>query len=129
MEGPAFSTRTESKLYRSWGGSGIGMTNLTEAKLAREAEICYATLALATDYDCWRTAEADVDIQSILRSMAENVSNAKAVVADAIRNVMQLECGTCESASRFAVVTQKDSIPQGTLKALDIIIGKYMRQS
>lgn len=126
MEGPAFSTRAESHLYRSFGATVIGMTNLTEAKLAREAEICFATLALATDYDCWRTSESDVDINDILKIMAENVKNAKAIVAKAAMGISDQPC-SCHSAAQYAVITAEDLIPEQTKANLEIILGKYWK--
>jgi 5'-methylthioadenosine phosphorylase len=126
MEGPAFSTRAESHLYRSWGANVIGMTNLTEAKLAREAEIAFGTLALATDYDCWREADSDVDITDIMRIMNQNVHNAKAIVAAAVKNIKPDFSCKCFSAAEFAVITAKEKISEQAKKDLDIIIGKYL---
>lgn len=126
MEGPAFSTRAESHLYRSWGATVVGMTNLTEAKLAREAEISYATLAMATDYDCWREEDADVDINDILETMKLNISNATKIIASAARKVPDDFSWDVFSAGRFAVITEKDKIPEKTRDALEIIIGKYL---
>jgi len=129
MEGPAFSTRAESAIYRNWGVSVIGMTNLTEAKLAREAEICYATLSLVTDYDCWRHHEEDVDINDILRIMAENVSNAKRIMASAALKIpVERKC-KCQNASQFAVITKSHAIPAEMKKNLEIIMGKYWKES
>ncbi len=126
MEGPAFSTRAESHFYRSINADVIGMTNLTEAKLAREAEICYATLALVTDYDCWRTSDADVDVQDILRVMAGNIANAKKMIVAAAPKVgADRKCG-CADALKFAIMTHKDVIPQKTKEDLSVIIGKYL---
>lgn len=126
MEGPAFSTRAESHLYRSWGATVIGMTNLTEAKLAREAEIAYATLALATDYDCWRQSDADVDINDILETMDKNVKNAKAIIRQAVGNIPNDFSCKCFSAAQFAVITAKEKIPQATREDLKVILGKYL---
>ena len=127
MEGPAFSTRAESHLYRSWGATVIGMTNLTESKLAREAEIAYATLALATDYDCWHEDHDDVDIQSIIEIMNKNINNAKEIIAVAISNVPDDFSWDCFSACQFAIMTEKDKIPKKTLENLEIIISKYFK--
>jgi 5'-methylthioadenosine phosphorylase len=126
MEGPAFSTRAESHLYRSFGATVIGMTNVTEAKLAREGEICYATLAMATDYDCWREADADVDINEILATMAENVKNAKAIIGAAAGKVPDNSDCKCQSAAQFAVITAKEKISDRMKQDLGIIIGKYL---
>ena len=126
MEGPAFSTRAESHMYRSWGADVIGMTNLTEAKLAREAEISYATLALATDYDCWRQADADVDINEILDTMNRNIINAKKIIAAAVLKIPADFSCKCFTACKFSVITAKDKIPEATRTALDEIIGKYL---
>ena len=126
MEGPAFSTRAESHLYRSWGATVVGMTNLTEAKLAREAEISYATLAMATDYDCWREENADVDINDIFKIMNQNISNATNIIVAAVKKVPEDFSWKVFSAARFAVITQKDKIPEKTRKTLEIIIGKYL---
>jgi len=125
MEGPAFSTRAESHMYRSWGATVVGMTNLTEAKLAREAEIAYATIALATDYDCWKE-NGDVDISSILKIMANNVANAKAIIAAAAKRIPDDFSWSCFSAVQYAIMTAKDRIPEETRKALEPIIGKYL---
>ncbi len=125
MEGPLFSTRAESRLYRSWGADVIGMTNLQEAKLAREAEICYATLALATDYDCWH--EEDVTVEQVLKIMASNVEKSKATINAVIDKIKKdRDCG-CESALKHGIITDHDSIPAATKEKLDIIIGKYIR--
>ncbi len=124
MEGPLFSTRAESRLYRSWGAEVIGMTNLQEAKLAREAEICYATIALATDYDCWH--EEDVTIDQILKIMASNVSNSKAVIKAAVPKIAMERTCACESALEHGIITNQAVIPDETKKKLDIIIGRYV---
>jgi 5'-methylthioadenosine phosphorylase len=126
MEGPQFSTRAESQLYRTWGAHVIGMTNLQEAKLAREAELCFATLALATDYDCWRTGHADVQIDDILRVLAANVDVARRTVAQlAGRLPARSGCG-CAQALRDAIITDRASIPEATRAALAPIAGKYL---
>ncbi len=127
MEGPQFSTRAESLLYRSWGADVIGMTNLQEAKLAREAEICYATLALITDYDCWHEGEEDVDGAAVLEVLRQNSKVAQGVLAEAICRVAQgrqRECG-CADALALALVTPRDLIPEETFERLEPLIGKY----
>jgi 5'-methylthioadenosine phosphorylase len=126
MEGPQFSTRAESLLYRSWGVDVIGMTNVQEAKLAREAEIAFATLALATDFDCWHPHHEDVDIQDILRIMAENVANAKRIIRAAAPKVAGLPPSPAHEALKFAIITDKATIPAKTREDLGIIIGKYV---
>jgi 5'-methylthioadenosine phosphorylase len=125
MEGPAFSTRAESFLYRSWGASVIGMTNLPEAKLAREAEIAYATIALATDYDCWHDGHDDVSVDAVVAIVKQNVALAKRIVAIAANQVPSKVDPLVEGASRFAVMTARDKIPADRLAALEPIIGRY----
>jgi len=126
MEGPQFSTRGESDIYRKWGVDVIGMTNMPEAKLAREAEICYSTVALVTDYDCWREAEESVTVDMIIKRL--NSMNAAA--QSVIRNVVSLpgEKRTCSCAKALenAFITPKELIPEKVKKDLDIIIGKYL---
>jgi len=129
MEGPQFSTRAESNLYRSWGADVIGMTNLQEAKLAREAEICYATLAMVTDYDCWHEGHDDVTIDQIVKVMNQNSANACRVVKSAVAAMpgdRQCACGT---ALQFAMLTSPDAVPQATREKLDLIIGKYLKKN
>lgn len=126
MEGPQFSTRAESNLYRQWGADIIGMTSLQEAKLAREAEICLATLALATDYDCWHETEADVAITDILKILSDNVLKAQRVVADAVGRLPQQRTCPCATALQHAIITDRSMIPEGTKRDLDLLIGKYL---
>ncbi|MBF0170657.1 MAG: S-methyl-5'-thioadenosine phosphorylase [Nitrospinae bacterium] len=125
MEGPLFSTRAESRLYRSWGADVIGMTNLQEAKLAREAEICYATMALSTDYDCWH--EEDVTIEAILKIVAANVDRAKRTLRAAAGPIAAAPraCG-CGSALAGTIITNRAVIPAATKEKLSLIIGKYL---
>ena len=126
MEGPAFSTRAESHLYRSWGAHVIGMTNLQEAKLAREAELCFATLALATDYDCWHEAHDDVQIEDILRVIAANVELARRTVAAlAPRLPAPAECA-CGRALEHAIITDRTMIPAAVKRDLAPIAGRYL---
>lgn len=127
MEGPLFSTRAESMLYRQWGGSVIGMTNLQEAKLAREAEICYSTMAMATDYDCWHEEEEEVTVEMIIGNITKNVANAKNIVKKAIQSIDINRTCKCSQAMNGAIITSKDAIPEETKKRLDLIIGKYVR--
>lgn len=129
MEGPMFSTRAESEVYRSWGMDVIGMTNLQEAKLAREAEMCYATLAMVTDYDCWHEEEEDVSGQAVMEVIAKNVVMAQNVVRNVIARLATLprECA-CQHALAHALITDRSLIPPQTLENLQPIIGKYMSQ-
>jgi len=126
MEGPLFSTRAESNLYRQWGGSVIGMTNLQEAKLAREAQICYSTLAMATDYDCWHEEEEDVTVEMIIANLMKNVENAKKILKESIKTIDAKRDCKCVHALKGALISQKDKIPQETKKKLDLIIGEYL---
>jgi 5'-methylthioadenosine phosphorylase len=126
MEGPQFSTRAESNLYRSWGVDVIGMTNLPEAKLAREAEICYATIAFATDYDCWHEAEGDVSIGEILRILALSAKTAKRTIRHAVRRLPDQRTCICSTALQHALITDKTMISEKTKKDLGPIIGKYI---
>jgi 5'-methylthioadenosine phosphorylase len=126
MEGPHFSTRAESHLYRSWGAQVIGMTNLQEAKLAREAELCFATMALATDYDCWRTGHDDVAIGEILAVIAANVDLARRAVAGVAGALPdRAGCG-CHRALEHAIVTDRTTIPEQTKRDLAPIAGRYL---
>jgi len=126
MEGPAFSTRAESEVYRSWGMSVIGMTNLQEAKLAREAEICYATLALVTDYDCWHPGHDAVTADSVIAYLNKNVRNAQLIMKDAVRRLGEQErkC-KCATALKNAIFTAPHLWPEETRKKLDAIVKKY----
>ena len=126
MEGPAFSTVAESNVYRSWGMDVIGMTNLQEAKLAREAEICYATLALVTDYDCWHPGHDAVTIDIVVEYLNKNVRNAQLILREGVKQLRDIErtC-QCGSALKNAIFTQKELWPAATTKKLDAIIRKY----
>ncbi|HEX8411058.1 MAG TPA: S-methyl-5'-thioadenosine phosphorylase [Thermoanaerobaculia bacterium] len=128
MEGPQFSTRAESNLYRSWGADVIGMTNLTEAKLAREAELCYATMALVTDYDCWHPEHDDVEIEQILGYLRANATMAQTILRTSIARAAsrKRDCA-CVNALQFAFLTDRDTIPPATKDALAPIIGKYIQ--
>ena len=126
IEGPQFSTRAESKLYRSWGVDVIGMTNLPEARLAREAEICYATIAFATDYDCWHQEAGDVSISDVLRILAQSTQTAKRVIRAAIGHIPEGRHCPCATALQHALITDRTMIPEKTKKDLAPIIGKYM---
>ncbi|MFT4114144.1 S-methyl-5'-thioadenosine phosphorylase, partial [Silvibacterium sp.] len=129
MEGPQFSTRAESNLYRSWGADVIGMTNLQEAKLAREAEICYATIAMVTDYDCWHEGHDDVTVDQIVAVLHQNATNAALVVKSAVAAMPTERACACASASKYAILTDRAAIPAETKKKLDLILGKYLNES
>lgn len=126
MEGPQFSTRAESYLYRSWGAHIIGMTNLQEAKLAREAEICFVTLALATDYDCWNEAAGDVDIDHVLHVLTQNVELARKTVRQLAQSLPDRRDCSCASALKNAIITDRSRIPEQVKSDLKPIIGKYL---
>ncbi len=126
IEGPQFSTRAESRLYRTWGVDIIGMTNLPEAKLAREAEICYATIAFATDYDCWHQEAEDVSIGEVLRILALSAKTAKSVIRTALKHLPEKRDCLCATALKYALITNKKLIPEKTKKDLEPIIGKYL---
>ena len=126
MEGPQFSTRAESNLYRSWGADVIGMTNLQEAKLAREAEICYATAAMVTDYDCWREGHDDVTVEQIVAVLNQNAANACRVIKAAVAAMPRERSCACKSALQYAVLTSREAIPAATREKLDLLLGKYL---
>jgi 5'-methylthioadenosine phosphorylase len=125
MEGPAFSTKAESNIYRSWGMDVIGMTNLQEAKLAREAEICYVTIAMVTDYDCWHPDHDAVEVSDIIRVLTQNAANACSVVAAAVKTIPASRDCKCGSALQHALITDKTLVPPATLNKLKPIVGKY----
>jgi 5'-methylthioadenosine phosphorylase len=125
MEGPAFSTRAESNLYRSWGMDVIGMTNLQEAKLAREAEICYVTIAMVTDYDCWHPEHDAVTVTDIIANLVKNAENACKVVAAAVERMPAERTCKCGSALAHAIITDRKLVPDATRRKLDLIVGKY----
>jgi len=125
MEGPAFSSRAESLLYRSWGADVIGMTNAQEAKLAREAEIAFASIALATDYDCWHVSESEVNVEDIIKVMHENVETARRIIVETLRNLPPDFPNSQQDALKFALITEKSKIPQKTRSDLDLLLSKY----
>jgi 5'-methylthioadenosine phosphorylase len=127
MEGPMFSTRAESNLYRSWGMDVIGMTNLQEAKLAREAEICYATIAMVTDYDCWHPHHDSVTMEQIVAVLLKNAENACNVVRETVAAMPKERSCKCGSALAHAILTDRDKIPQETKERLKLIVGKYLK--
>jgi 5'-methylthioadenosine phosphorylase len=126
MEGPQFSTRAESNLYRSWGADVIGMTNLQEAKLAREAEICYATMAMVTDYDCWREGHDDVTVDQIVAVLHQNAENAAKVVKAAVAEMpVERKCA-CGDALKYAILTDRKVIPTEARQRLALLLDKYL---
>jgi 5'-methylthioadenosine phosphorylase len=127
MEGPQFSTLAESKLYRTWGMDIIGMTNLQEAKLAREAEICYATIALVTDYDCWHPDHDSVTVDMIIQNLVANARTAQQVIAEAVARLPYERTCECASALQHAILTRPDAVPDRVKKDLAPIIGRYMK--
>ncbi len=126
MEGPQFSTRSESHLYRSWGADVIGMTNLTEARLAREAEMCYASLALVTDYDCWREATEDVSVEALLAVLSENAAAARKAMRGALDRVEPGRRCACRNAMRYAILTAPKAISDEARQRLRPIAGRYL---
>ena len=127
MEGPQFSTRAESNLYRSWGADVIGMTNLQEAKLAREAEICYATMAMVTDYDCWREGHDDVTVDQVVAVLHQNADNAAKVVRAAIATMPMEKSCACGDALKYAILTDRTAIPAAVRQKLAPLLDKYLQ--
>ena len=127
MEGPAFSTLAESKAYRSWGFDVIGMTNLQEAKLAREAEICYTTIALVTDYDCWHPDHDSVTVDMIIANLVENASTAQKIIADAVGRMPAARGCACGRALEHALITRPEHVPDAVKAELAPIVGKYLK--
>ena len=126
MEGPAFSSRAESLLYRSWGADVIGMTNAQEAKLAREAEMAFASIALATDYDCWHVSESEVNVEDIIKVMHENVETARRIIVETLHNLPPDFPNSQKDALKFALITEKSKISQKTRSDLDLLLSKYL---
>jgi 5'-methylthioadenosine phosphorylase len=126
MEGPQFSTLAESKLYRSWGMDIIGMTNLQEAKLAREAEICYATIALVTDYDCWHPEHDSVTVDMIVANLVANAKTAQRVIAEAVGRLPYERTCECATALAHAIITRPEYVPESVKRDLAPIVGKYL---
>ena len=127
MEGPQFSTKAESNVYRSWGAAVIGMTNLQEAKLAREAEICYATIAMVTDYDCWHPHHDSVTVEQIVAVLTKNAENAAKVVKATVEAMPKVRSCKCGSALAHAIMTDRTKIPAATKEKLALIVGKYLK--
>ena len=126
IEGPNFSTRAESKIYRSWGVDIIGMTNIPEARLAREAEICYGTVALATDYDCWHEGHDDVTVEAVLAIIKQNVAMARNIIKEAVSSLASDAGCSCGDSLQFAIMTDPSTIPEQTRNDLDLLLGKYL---
>jgi len=126
MEGPQFSTLAESNLYRSWGMDIIGMTNLQEAKLAREAEICYSTIALVTDYDCWHPDHDSVTVDLMIANLTQNARTAEQIIAGAVAKLPYDRTCECASALEYALVTRPDAIPARLRKDLAPLVDKYL---
>lgn len=127
IEGPQFSSRGESDIYRKWGVDVIGMTNMPEAKLAREAEICYATLALSTDYDCWYETHADVTVEDIIETLTKNVELAKRIIGEIVPMISEKRNCICYNALQNAIITTKDVVSEEVKRRLNLLIGRYMR--
>ncbi|HDQ45643.1 MAG TPA: S-methyl-5'-thioadenosine phosphorylase [bacterium] len=129
MEGPAFSTKAESLLYRSWGMDVVGMTNMPEARLAREAELCYAAIAMVTDFDCWNEGNPDetVTVEMILGNLEKNLERVRRILKQAVPNMPESRTCECGHALENAIVTRPDQIPDGTKKRLELIIRKYLK--
>jgi len=126
MEGPQFSTLAESRLYRSWGMDIIGMTNLQEAKLAREAEICYTTIALVTDYDCWHPEHDSVTVEMVIANLVQNAKTAQFIIAGAVERLPFERTCECATALKFALITRPDAVPPQTRKDLAPLVSKYL---
>jgi 5'-methylthioadenosine phosphorylase len=127
MEGPAFSTQAESNLYRSWGGTVIGMTNLQEAKLAREAEIAYTTLALSTDYDCWHPDHDSVTVELVIQNLQKNARNAQRVIQETVRRLSQsYPASKAHDALKYGIITPLDQVPTATKEKLILLLHKYL---
>jgi 5'-methylthioadenosine phosphorylase len=127
MEGPQFSTLAESNLYRSWGADIIGMTNLQEAKLAREAEICYTTIALVTDYDCWHPEHDSVTVDLVIANLTQNAKTAQRIIAGAVERLPFDRTCECATALKYALITRPDAIPDAVRRDLAPLVGKYLQ--
>jgi 5'-methylthioadenosine phosphorylase len=127
IEGPQFSTLAESRLYRSWGADVVGMTNLQEAKLAREAELCYATLAMVTDYDCWHPEHDAVTADAVMAVLGQNVATARAVLRGVVRRLPQPRECECSRALRHAILSAPELVPEAVKRELAPIVGRYIR--
>jgi len=128
IEGPAFSTKAESRVYRSWGMDIIGMTSLQEAKLAREAEICYAAMAMVTDYDCWHEGESEVTAQKVVQNLKINISTAKEIIRTVVPKIPEKRACLCAQALENAIMTGSAVIPPETRQKLELLVGKYLKE-
>ncbi len=128
IDGPAFSTRAESHVYRQWGMDIIGMTSLQEAKLAREAEICYAAMALVTDFDCWHAENSEVNVETVLQNLKKNIATAKRVIQMVVPDISKRRTCPCATALKDAIMTDPQMIPPETRKKLDLLVGKYLKE-
>jgi 5'-methylthioadenosine phosphorylase len=129
MEGPQFSTLAESRLYRSWGADIIGMTNLQEAKLAREAEICYSTIALVTDYDCWHPDHDSVTVDMVIANLVQNARTAQQLIAHAVEQLPFERTCECASALKYALITRPEAVPDSVRNELAPIVGRYLQST
>jgi len=127
IEGPAFSTRAESNLYRQWGMDIIGMTSLQEAKLAREAEICYAAMAMVTDFDCWHAEESEVNVETVVQNLKKNISLAKKIIRTVVPKIPAERKCICAEALKNAIMTEAGAIPPKIRKKLELLVGKYLK--
>ena len=127
IEGPAFSTKAESNVYRQWGMDIIGMTSLQEAKLAREAEICYAAMAMVTDFDCWHEEESEVNVETVVQNLKKNISTAKKIIQIVIPEISNKRTCICARALKNAIMTDTNAIPPETRKKLELLVGKYLK--
>ncbi len=127
IEGPAFSTRAESNLYRQWGMDIIGMTSLQEAKLAREAEICYAALGLVTDFDCWHKGTPEVTVETVIRNLKKNIFTAKEILESVVPKIPEKRTCICAAALKNAIMTDPTAVPVEARKKLDLLVGKYLK--
>jgi 5'-methylthioadenosine phosphorylase len=128
IEGPAFSTRAESNVYRQWGMDIIGMTSLQEAKLAREAEICYAAMAMVTDFDCWHAEESEVNVETVVQNLKKNISLAKKIIRTVVPKISAARKCICAQALKNAIMTEAGAIPPKTRKKLELLVGKYLEE-
>ena len=127
IDGPAFSTRAESNVYRRWGMDIIGMTSLQEAKLAREAEICYAAIAMVTDFDCWRAEESEVNVETVVQNLKKNISTAKRIIRTVVPEISKSRACPCAEALKNAIMTEPQVIPVETRQKLELLVGKYLK--
>jgi 5'-methylthioadenosine phosphorylase len=128
IDGPAFSTRAESHVYRQWGMDIIGMTSLQEAKLAREAEICYAAIAMVTDFDCWHAEESEVNVETVVQNLKKNIAIAKGLIQEVVPEISKKRTCLCATALKDAIMTEPQVIPPDTREKLELLVGKYLKK-